>query len=180
VKSSFVLFSFIITMIAAFGCSHDQEKSDHQHAAVEKAAESGHAHAGGATNAERPQQLELPPKLQNTLRQEMQQIESGMQMLLAHLARGRAHEAAAIAEKIHGSFILEQALSPEELQQLVALLPAEFLKMDEAFHGHAQKLAAAAEQKDFAAAIKIYSEMAQACVSCHTAYARARFPEGRL
>ncbi len=174
---SFSALSFFIMMIAALGCSHDEKKNGHQHAAAEQVAEAGHAHGGGTADDDRPQQLALPPKLQNVLRQEMQQIEAGMHLLLSHLSNGRAPEAAAVAHKIHASFILEQALAPEELQQLAALLPAEFLKMDEAFHGNAQKLAAAAEQKDFATSIKIYGEMAQACVSCHATYAKARFPE---
>jgi len=124
----------------------------------------------------RSQQIQLPERLMSVLRKEMQLIEAGMGQLLSHLAQGKANEAVTVAQNIHDSFILKRNLSPEELQQLVRLLPKSFVLMDHDFHGKAQKLATAAQHGDFATAIQLYGDMSRACVSCHALYAAGRFP----
>ena len=123
-----------------------------------------------------PMQVALPEHLLIVLRKEMRLIESGMGELLGHLAAGRAQKAAAVATNIKKSFILKQSLGQDDLKQLVGLLPPEFVKMDRQFHGNAGELAAAAGQNNFRTAIKIYSTMSEACVTCHAQYAAERFP----
>ena len=107
----------------------------------------------------------------------MVEITAGMGELLSHISQGNATEAAEIADKIHNSFILKQELSHTDLQQLVSLLPADFIQMDRTFHANAAKVAEAAGRQDFKTAIEIYSAMALACVDCHGQYATDRFPE---
>ncbi len=124
-----------------------------------------------------PVQLELPDNLAGVLRQEMQLLEKGMGELLGHIVAGRSGDAAAVALKIEKSFVLKQALTQEELKQLIGLLPAEFITMDRKFHSDAGALAAAAEKGEFRTAMKLYTTMAESCLACHSQYAAQRFPK---
>ncbi len=171
---TFITFSLIIFVaILTNGCSKDNSEP---HNASESAVAANHDEHGISGNENRPDELKLPEDLLHLLQQEMQQIESGMQLLLDHLSRGEAQNAADIAMQIHDSFILKQSLSKEQLQHLVSLLPTGFIHMDRAFHGQAKKLSEAVQQNDFTTSIKIYGDMAQACVSCHQQYAQDKFP----
>lgn len=168
-----LLFLSACILVAASRCSQDAKQPA---PATETTTELSHDAVSSDQEHNRSTQIDLPPNFRSVLQQEMQEIESGVQLLLNHLARGEAQNAADIAMQIHKSFILKQSLSPEELQQLVSLLPAGFVRMDRAFHSNARKLAEAARQNDFTTGIKIYGEMVQACVSCHTQYAIEKFP----
>lgn len=169
-----VVFSLTVLLaILTVKCSKDNSEPPQT---LETAVKSDHDKHAAAVGENRPDKLELPENLLNVLTQEMQQIESGMQLLLDYLARGEADKAENIAMKIHNSFILKQSLSPQELQQLISLLPTGFVQMDRAFHGQAKELAQTVQRQDFAAGIKIYGEMTQACVSCHQQYAQEKFP----
>ncbi|NIS38100.1 hypothetical protein GWN91_02770, partial [Candidatus Saccharibacteria bacterium] len=128
------------------------------------------------TTSSPSQGLQLPHHLLIVLRQEMRKIEVGMGQLLSNLAQGRGIEAEKIARNIHDSFILKQELSKEDLEQLISLLPKLFVKLDRGFHQSALEVAEAAGQNQFAKAIVSYSEMAQACVNCHSQFATHRFP----
>jgi len=172
-KTLVTFILIILVDVLTIGCSKDNGEP---HKTLGTAVAVDHDEHGAEGNENRPNELELPPNLLHLLQQEMQQIESGMHLLLNHLSKGEANKAANIAMKIHNSFILKQSLSPQELQQLISLLPTGFVHMDRAFHSQAKKLAQAAERHDFAAGMKIYGKMAQACVSCHEQFAQERFP----
>lgn len=168
---TFILIIFMV--ILTNGCSKDNGEP---HKASESTVAAGHDEHGASGNENRPDELKLPENLLQLLQQEMQQIESGMQLLLNYLSRGDAKNAADISMQIHNSFILKQSLSKEQLQQLVSLFPTGFIHMDRAFHGQAKKLSEAVAQNDFTTSIKIYGDMVQACVSCHQQYAQDKFP----
>lgn len=172
-------FGAIIILILALlvaGCHHEHSEDGHHAEAGEKVADP-HDHGHEAIDGPRPEKLELPEHLANVLRKEMVEITSGMGTLLAHISQGNGVGAAAIATKIQNSFILKQELSPQDLKQLVSLLPEAFVTMDRTFHANAGKVATMADKKDFAGAMKLYGQMAQACVDCHGQYAADRFPE---
>ncbi len=97
----------VVVLTTALGCSQEEQAAADQHGPTDEAEVASPAHAGETAGGDRPLELALPPALQTVLQQEMQQIESGMHALLSHLASGRAPEAAAVARKIHDSFILE-------------------------------------------------------------------------
>ncbi|KAA3655697.1 MAG: hypothetical protein DWQ10_17045 [Calditrichaeota bacterium] len=124
-----------------------------------------------------PAELKLTPQFQDVLKKEMQEIQAAMQVILPLLTKGESEKTAKLADQIHSSFILRQTLSPEELKELVQLLPARFIKMDRAFHAEAAKLATAAREGDFKKSAEIYGVMVNACVSCHTQFAQEQFPD---
>lgn len=123
-----------------------------------------------------PSDLDLPTPYLRLIRAEMLEIEGAMQEELGHLARGEPHRGAEVARQIHQSFVLKQRLSEEERKELASLLPERFLTLDREFHGRAERLAQAFEQRDFTAAAELYSEMTRACVRCHGRFATDRFP----
>ncbi|KAA3620468.1 MAG: hypothetical protein DWQ05_00585 [Calditrichaeota bacterium] len=124
-----------------------------------------------------PAELKLTPKFQTTLRKEMQEIQSAMQQILPLLVQGESEKVAQLAEQIHNSFILKKTLTPDELQALVKLLPAPFMKMDRAFHSESLNLAAAAKAYDFKKSAALYGAMVNSCVNCHMQFAQEQFPE---
>jgi len=121
------------------------------------------------------EEVKLPPKFKNLLKEEMLQIQDAMQQLVPFLATGNT-KAADLAEQIHNSFILKKSLSKEELQELISLLPKGFVKLDKAFHSKANDLAAAVRKNDFITGGEIYGEMVSGCISCHSHYALQKFP----
>jgi hypothetical protein len=123
-----------------------------------------------------PTELNLPPELQILLKKEMVEIQSAMQQLIPLMSQGNSEITAQLAEQIKSSFILKKSLSPEELKQLVQLLPPHFVQLDRTFHGNAGKLAESAKQSDFIESGKIYGTMISACIECHTQFAPERFP----
>ncbi|NIV94904.1 hypothetical protein GWN42_19465 [candidate division KSB1 bacterium] len=164
-KILMILSWLICYSFYGIGCSkHDSD--------VKQMDASKKVEASGQT----PTQVDLPPNLLNVLREEMQQVESGMQLLLDYLARGEAQNAADIAMRIHDSFILKQSLSQAQMEKLLSLLPGDFIQLDRTFHKKALGLAESAQQGDFKSAIRIYGEMTQLCVSCHARHAQEKFP----
>ena len=123
-----------------------------------------------------PTEINLPPELKMLLNQEMLEIQSAMQQLIPLMATGNSEKTAELAQQIKQSFILKKSLSPEELKQLVKLLPAHFVQLDRAFHSNAGKLAESARQSDFVESGKIYGTMVSGCINCHTQFAPTRFP----
>jgi hypothetical protein len=76
----------------------------------------------------------LTPKLRDILREEMRQVLGASQGILAALVTGDHATIAARSQKIHDSFILEQALSEQDRRDLEAAVPPAFLELDTAFH----------------------------------------------
>jgi hypothetical protein len=134
-------------------------------------------------NEEQPEKtvnnLELPERFLNILRQEMIQLNGGMGALLSYMIRGQGQEAAEIATTIHNSFILKQELTEEELNQLVSLLPERFIQLDRGFHQLADEIATTLKNEDFEKSSQIYGQMVEACLNCHSQFATERFPSLR-
>ena len=166
---------FLIVAILT-GCSNESSKKEDQLVENAHAQHTEHEHAEMHSNGASPEKLELPEYLRNILRIEMQQVDSGMGNLLSFLAQGNVDKSVKVAEQLHSTFILKQQLSQQDLKQLISLLPADFIQLDREFHRNAKKIAEAVKQHDFETSIQLYSEMAQACVTCHTQYAFTRFP----
>src|SRR3954463_15542882 len=79
----------------------------------------------------------LTPKLRDTLRGEMQHVLGASQDILAALVAGDHATVVEQAQNIHGSFILEQSLTGQDLKDLEQAVPPAFLEFDRAFHATA-------------------------------------------
>lgn len=161
-KNSLIQVPLIFILLFSVSCI---EKKEDKHADIIENEKK-------LTNSE---EIKLPPKFKNLLKEEMIQIQDAMQRLVPLLATGNT-EAADLAVQIHNSFILKKSLSKEELKELISLLPKGFVKLDRAFHTNAKDLAAAVRKNDFITGGKIYGEMVSGCISCHSHYASQMFP----
>jgi hypothetical protein len=123
--------------------------------------------------------LALTPKLRAALVAEMGGIRQGMSVLAPALAMGEWETAAAQAQRIRDSYIMQQKLSPAELQELERVLPADFADRDARFHQHAEGLAHAAHAHDSELAVFYFSKMLEGCGGCHARYATHVLPGHR-
>lgn len=119
---------------------------------------------------------ELPPKLRGLLIQEMNAILDASKVILDALIRGQDEVVAEKAQAIHDSFIMKQAMTADDRKALLAAVPKDFLKRDQAFHTLSSKLADAARKGDKEAQLQLYGDLIDACMECHARHAQDRFP----
>lgn len=119
--------------------------------------------------------LTLPADVLDLLRQEMREISAGMQRVAPAIAMGAWKTVADTGARIRSSYVMEQALTPEQRKALEAL-PEGFKRLDREFHRQAEALQQAAEHEDAELAAFRYYKLVDTCVACHTAYASHRFP----
>ncbi len=124
-----------------------------------------------------PVSPDLTPKLQELLRKEMLSIEDASKQILSHLIAGEDAKVAEVAQQIHDSFILQQSMTPEDKQDLMAAVPEEFVTRDRAFHALSADLAQAARDQDRSAQHQKFGQMIEACTACHALYATDRFAD---
>ncbi len=118
----------------------------------------------------------LSPELRTLLSQEMQALQSGMISLIPAIISGNWNEVATTAGKIKNSYILKQNLTPGQAKELRTILPADFIKQDQQFHYLAGMLKHAAQAEKPELVSFYFSRMTESCVSCHSSYARHKFP----
>ena len=128
------------------------------------------------TITHKPAQLQLDADIQQLLQQEMQAIQAGMMSLIPVIASGDWDKVAEIGKKLEGSYLLKQQLTTAQRHALHKSLPAEFIKLDQAFHHSAGMLAHAAEMKNADIVNFYFYKLNTACVECHTEFATERFP----
>lgn len=119
---------------------------------------------------------DLPPKVRGLLLQEMNAVLAATKNIVDALVRGQHEIVAQEAQAIHDSFIMQQEMTPADKQALMGAVPKAFLERDQAFHQVSARLAAAARESDTGQQQKLFSEMVNACVECHSAHAIDRFP----
>ncbi|MFD2189389.1 hypothetical protein [Pistricoccus aurantiacus] len=129
----------------------------------------------GAVVAAEPVGPDLTDKLRGLLVREMVEIESAMQATYSAIIQGKHDEVAQKGQAIHDSFILEQSLTEQDEQDLMAAVPQEFLQMDAQFHQLAASLAEAGKQEDTQAQTETFNRMTESCVACHSRYVTDRF-----
>lgn len=117
----------------------------------------------------------LPADVLDLLRREMREISAGMQRVAPAIATGAWKTVADTGAHIQSSYVMEQALTPEQRKALQAL-PEGFKRLDREFHLQAEALQQAAEREDAELAAFRYYKLVDTCVACHTAYASHRFP----
>jgi len=129
-------------------------------------------------NAQEPEPVgpKLPPKVRGLLIQEMVAVLGASHEILDALIQGQDDVVAEKAQAIHDSFILQQQMSDEDRQALMAAVPESFVERDRAFHALTAQLAEAARQGDSTRQGALYGEMLGACIACHERYATDRFP----
>jgi hypothetical protein len=131
--------------------------------------------AASAQEAE-PVTPKLTPKLRQLLQQEMQAVLGASQEILDALVIGDHTVVADRARQIYDSFILEQSLTEQDRQDLMAAVPTEFVQLDRSFHEQAAHLAEAARAEDHVLQARTFGELVESCVACHSRFATDIFP----
>lgn len=121
----------------------------------------------------------LPPKVRGLLLQEMNAVSRATHEILDALIRGEDQVVAERAQAIHDSFILKQEMTAEDRSALIEAAPEDFVRRDRAFHQLTGNLAAAARKSDTPRQQALFSDMVEACRTCHARYATNRFPSFR-
>jgi aspartate/tyrosine/aromatic aminotransferase len=106
----------------------------------------------------------------------MQAIQQGMQSLLPAIVSGNWKAVAETGTRIQHSYIMNQQLTDEHMQELQQL-PAAFLELDQSFHRSAGRLAQAAQMKNPEVVSFYFYRLTDTCVACHGQFAVNRFPE---
>lgn len=135
-----------------------------------------HSAPPAPARADEPIWPQLTPKLKGLLQREMVSILDASHHILDALVMGDEAAVADQARAIERSFIMEQAMTDEDREDLMAVLPPAFVELDRRFHRTAADLAAAAERGERARAHAAFSEMIETCGACHQRFATDRFP----
>lgn len=145
----------------------------HPQAWTEELHEHGHEHQHQPNQSA---ELLLAEDIRVLLQQEMQALRTAMEALVFPVASGDWSEIERIGTGIANTFIMKQALTPEQMQRLHQELPEEFKLLDKPFHGYARKMAEAANARNMELVHFYRSRMNETCTACHTRFATARFP----
>jgi hypothetical protein len=135
------------------------------------------AQAGAPMEAPPSEGVEaLSAPLREALRAEMVALQGGLVEVIPAIIAGHWAEVARIGRQMRDSYIMKQALSAEQLEELHHALPASFLELDARFHYLAGMLSHAAEAKKPELVGFYLGTMTETCVNCHSQHAQARFP----
>lgn len=135
---------------------------------------SGAAFAQAASEANGD--VQLSAELTQLLRAEMRELLGGVQVLAVGIATGDWKAVADTGARISASYLLEQNLTAEQTQELSAVLPEHFRRLDAQFHLEAAKLEAAGRNRDAQLSAFHYYRLIETCTDCHSRYAPSRFP----
>lgn len=119
---------------------------------------------------------ELSAPLREALNAEMVALQNGLMRAIPALVSGNWGEVARIGRQMRDSYIMQQALSEDQLKELHAALPASFVELDARFHYLADMLSHAAEARKPELVGYYLGSIAETCVNCHTRHAQAKFP----
>jgi hypothetical protein len=156
--------TWIITVLAATALFRAAAAAD--------AADAGHrdhaAQPGGVAALSTP--------LREALAQEMVALQNGMMSIIPAFTSGDWALVAETGKQMEQSYIMKQALSAEQLDELHHVLPPQFLELDAQFHYLAGMLSHAANNRKPELAAFYFSRMLETCTACHARFATEKFP----
>lgn len=126
--------------------------------------------------AAEPVTPKLTDNLSKLLREEMRSVQAAMSTTHSAIVMGQHESVAENAQQIHDSFILTQELTDQDRKDLMSAVPDGFIELDEEFHQLAASLAEAGRNSDTNAQHRLFSEMTDNCLECHSSYVYDRFP----
>ena len=118
----------------------------------------------------------LSAPLREALAQEMVALQNGMMTIIPAFASGNWALVAETGKQMEQSYIMKQALSAEQLDELHHLLPPQFLELDAQFHYLAGMLSHAADNSKPELAAFYFSRLLETCTACHARFATEKFP----
>lgn len=129
------------------------------------------------STAAEPVTPKLTDELRQLLQEEMRAVQGAMTSIHSAMVMGQHASVAESAQQIHDSFILQQALTEQNREDLMSAVPAGFIDLDREFHQLSASLADAARNEDTHEQQILFSKMTGSCIECHGTYVSDRFPE---
>ena len=118
----------------------------------------------------------LSPELRELLKKEMLALEKGMLEIFPAYISGDFKKIETIAHQMKNSFIMKQNITQEQKHELHSKLPQSFVSLDQQFHYMSGMLEHVAERQKIELVGFYFSELSDACASCHSQYATEKFP----
>lgn len=112
--------------------------------------------------------VEMSPKAQSMLRQDMLQMLTGLAEAMALVGAGRLDEAADVAEQKLGPQMMAKYKGVDDTPP--TYMPAEMRSLGMKVHGQAMDFANIARKGNTAAAISALADVASGCTRCHWGY----------
>jgi hypothetical protein len=118
----------------------------------------------------------LSAPLREALSAEMVALQGGLMAVIPAVVAGHWDEVARIGAQMRDSYIMKQALTDAQLEELHDALPASFLELDARLHYLAGMLEHVAEARKPELVGYYLGAMTETCVACHARHAQAKFP----
>jgi hypothetical protein len=119
--------------------------------------------------------LKLSEPTRKLLKEEMTQLQAGMQSLVLDIAAANWNNIARTGHNIKNSYILKQKLSDKQMHELHMALPDAFQTLDHKFHYYAGMLSHAAKEHDMELVQFFRYKMNESCTTCHAQFATHTF-----
>jgi hypothetical protein len=172
----FVYIAIFTLLLPVVSYAQDDRKHNHTVQFVKQSEQKHHGHEI-QVDEKKAQGVEmLSHVLRHLLVQEMQALQTGMMSIIPAYVSGDWGKIENTARKMNNSYILKQNLTESQMHELHTLLPQAFIEKDQSFHYLAGMLEHAAKNKKPELINFYFSEMNESCVSCHTQFAKHRFP----
>jgi hypothetical protein len=119
---------------------------------------------------------DLSPPVRELLRKEMVALQGAVGGLAGALAVGEWQAVQDTAAQAAAGFVIPQALTRPQRDELLKVLPDGYHRLDDAFHAEILGLARAARDRNSPQAAFYFGRMTETCMTCHARFAGERFP----
>ena len=128
-----------------------------------------------STNIEM-EKISLSKKLRRILSAEMNAVQHAICNLAIAIPAGKWNDITETANKISKTYILKKKLSSKELNDFYSKVPPGYKEIDDDFYLTAEQLSKSALDRNSEQVSLYFSKLNKTCVTCHSKYARQRFP----
>lgn len=127
-------------------------------------------------NLDEKTEIHLSKKVQRLLSAEMNRIQNGMTNLVIAVSAGKWDEISLVCEKMEKGYIMRQKLTEEQREEFNSSLSEGYKKINNEFKETLSHLVLAAGEHDGLLVNSYFSRLNKTCISCHSKYAKKRFP----
>ncbi|MEN8264142.1 MAG: hypothetical protein ABFR82_11820 [Nitrospirota bacterium] len=127
-------------------------------------------------NPDEKAEIHLSKKVRRLLSAEMNRIQNGMTNLVIAVSAGKWNEISLVSGKMEKGYIMRQKLTEEQREEFNSSLPEGYKKINNEFQEVLSHLIRAAVEHDGLLVNSYFSRLNKTCISCHSKYAKKRFP----
>lgn len=107
----------------------------------------------------------------------MKKSEISLAKMAIAIPKGDFKTIAEEADNIDRKYAIEAQLTPDESNEYLALIPIDFIFVDQSFHTYVNALVSSAKTKDLENTLIQFDLTMRTCVDCHYDFAKERFPD---